>query len=204
MEDDYLMLSALRHYAVCPRQFALIHVEQVWSENRFTAEGRLLHERADSGEAEQRPGIRTERSVSVISHQLGITGKLDVLEIESSDPLRYIPVEFKRGKPKVENWDRVQLCAQALCLEEMLNVSIDQAALWYWQVRKRQWVNIDANLRSETIGIIDAARTLLTSGKTPPPVNDQRCDTCSLLDFCEPKALQKDRSTSYVNGLFKE
>jgi len=121
MEDDTntIMLSALQHYAYCPRQFALIHIEQVWAENYFTAQGKLLHERVDSYEPEQRGNTRYERSVAVISHRLKINGKLDLLEIEGKPPNKYFPVEYKRGKPKLEDWDKIQLCAQALCLEEM-------------------------------------------------------------------------------------
>lgn len=208
MEDDLLPISALQHYAYCPRQFALIHVEQAWEENRYTAEGRLLHERVDSGIAEQRRNVRYERGVMLKSRQYGLTGKMDLLEIELTDseaskPPRYFPVEYKRGKPKVQDWDRLQLCAQALCIEEMRQVPVTKGAIWYWEVRKREPVLIDAALREATLTAITGAKTLLVEGKTPPPVQDKaRCKACSLLDLCSPGSFRKDHSASYINELF--
>lgn len=137
--DDHrkVPLSALQHYAYCPRQCALIHNEQVWAENSFTAEGQLLHQRVDSGVPETRKGIRYERGVMVSAEQLGLTGKLDMVEIDL-DTGNQKPVEYKRGKPKVEDWDRIQLCAQALCLEEMRAIRVQEGAIWYWEVRHRE------------------------------------------------------------------
>jgi CRISPR-associated exonuclease Cas4 len=201
-EEDYLFISALQHFAFCPRQFALIHIEQVWAENKFTAEGRLLHERVDSGEMEQRGSMRYERSVSLISHVHQITGKMDLLEIEAGNPPSYFPVEYKRGKPKIEDWDRIQLCAQALCIEEMRNVVVNAGAIWYWEVRHRDKVIIDDTLRELTINIIHAAREVLTSQKTPAAVNDKRCRSCSLIDLCHPHAFVCDQSKRYVNDIF--
>jgi len=204
-DEPYLALSALQHYAYCPRQFALIHIEQVWAENRFTAEGKLLHERVDSGVAEQRRNMRYERGVSLISHAYGITGKMDLLEIEGGDSLRYFPVEYKRGKPKIEDWDRIQLCAQALCIEEMRNTEVADGAIWYWEVRRREQVVIDEPLRMATISAIGAAKSLLALGKTPPPVVETRlCRACSLLDLCEPQAFSSDRTAIYVEQIFNE
>ena len=198
-----VMLSALQHYAYCPRQFALIHVEQAWDENYYTAHGNLLHERVDSCEPEQRGNVRFERGVAVKSEQLKITGKLDLLEIEGQPPVRYFPVEYKRGKPKIESWDKIQLCAQALCLEEMRDITIDNGALWYWQVRKREQVSLDDDLRTETIAAITGAHTILNSGKTPPPTTHRkRCRACSLVDLCEPDIFRKDHSKSYIQELF--
>ncbi|HNL92048.1 MAG TPA: CRISPR-associated protein Cas4 [Pseudomonadales bacterium] len=203
MEDDLLPISALQHYAYCPRQFALIHVEQVWEENRYTAEGRLLHERVDSGVAEQRRNMRYERGVMLLSQQYGVTGKMDLLEIESGDSEKYFPVEYKRGKPKVEDWDRIQLCAQALCIEEMRQVQVIEGAIWYWEVRKREQVKMDAALRAATLIAIAGAKTLLAEGKTPPPTQEKsRCKACSLVNLCEPDAFRKDHSAIYINELF--
>lgn len=202
---DFISISALQHVAYCPRQFALIHVEQAWEENYFTAHGRVLHERVDGGEPEQRGNVRFERTVSVYSQTLGITGKLDLLEIEGKDVKKYFPVEYKRGKPKVEDWDRIQLCAQALCLEEMRGVEITEGAMWYWQERKRERVLIDAALREATLAAVRLARDILDSGKTPMPTpHKSRCKACSLLDLCAPDALRKDHSAQYVNQLFSE
>lgn len=204
MDDDYLAISALQHYAYCPRQFALIHIEQVWEENRLTAEGRLLHERVDSGVAEQRKGVRYERNVSLISQRHRLTGKLDLLEVEGNSPPRYFPVEYKRGKPKLQDWDRIQLCAQALCIEEMRDVQVTQGAIWYWQVRHREPVELDDILRTTTIDTIKSAMALLASGKTPPPVNDKRCRACSLVDLCQPSKFARDRSKAYIKDMFAE
>ncbi len=205
MEDTEqpLLISALQHIAFCPRQFALIHIEQVWAENRFTAEGQLLHQRVDSGEAEQRGRVRSERGVLIQSSRYRISGKMDLLEIEQGDPPIYTPVEYKRGKPKVQDWDRIQLCAQALCIEEMRETTIKQGAIWYWEVRRREAVLLDEALRETTITAIAQARDILASGKTPPPTdNKKRCRACSLLDLCEPSIFRNDNSGHYIKGLF--
>ena len=203
--DFLLAISALQHYAYCPRQFALIHLEQAWSDNHFTAQGRVLHERVDSQEAETRGNKRSERSVEVRSEQLGLYGKLDLLEVysEGGGRSRYVPVEYKRGKRNVMDWDRIQLCAQVLCLEEMRRVTITEGALWYWQERLREVVPIDARLRAATLACIDAARDVLQTQTTPPPTTDtQRCKACSLMDLCMPSVARKDRSVSYAQALF--
>jgi len=203
--NDMLAISALQHYAYCPRQYALIHVEQVWSENRFTAEGRILHKRVDAAEPEQRGNIRFERGVSVLSKSLGVNGKLDLLEIESGNPSRYMPVEYKRGKPKTEDWDRVQLCAQTLCIEEMRNIRVNAGAIWYWEVRQRVAVEIDVRLRKTTKDIIDYAREILMQGTTPPPTPlKKRCHACSLAEICQPQRFRTDRSGDYISRLFEE
>lgn len=201
--DDFVAISALQHLAFCPRQFALIHVEQAWEENRFTAEGRILHERVDSGLSEQRRGTRSERGVMLESPQHRLRGKMDLLEIESGDPPRYFPVEYKRGKPKVEDWDRIQLCAQALCLEEMRQCSITEGALWYWETRRRERIPITPELREVTIVSINEAHLILNSGRTPhPTANTKRCRACSLINICEPETFRKDGSRKYMEGIF--
>lgn len=201
MPDHFLAISALQHYAYCPRQFALIHVEQVWAENRFTAEGRILHERVDSQEAEQRKGVRYERSVLIKSERYNIQGKMDLLEIHD-DGSRFFPVEYKRGKPKIEPWDRLQLCAQALCIEEMRETVVDEGAIWYWEARKRQAVKIDEALRLETIEAITQARDIREAGTTPPPTsNRKRCQGCSLFSLCEPNTFKEDWSARYIASI---
>jgi CRISPR-associated exonuclease Cas4 len=203
--DDFLAISALQHFAYCPRQFALIHVERAWAENLFTSEGRVLHERVDEGPTEQRRGVRYERAVSVISHHLRLTGKMDLLEVEKdegSGTLRYFPVEYKRGKPKLEDWDRIQLCAQALCIEEMRNTIVAQGAIWYWEVRRREAVDIDEALRLKTSVAIEGARAVLLSGQTPAPVNDRRCKACSLVDLCSPATFAEDRTGVYIEKMY--
>jgi len=204
MEDELLPISALQHYAYCPRQFALIHIEQAWEENRYTAEGRLLHERVDSSAAEQRGALRYERSVMLLSQQYGLTGKMDLLEIEKNGEVsKYFPVEYKRGKPKVEDWDRIQLCAQALCIEEMKKNTVAEGAIWYWEVRKREPVVIDIALRQTTEEAIGNAKSLLREGLTPPPISEKkRCKACSLANICEPNTFRRDHSVAYVKELF--
>lgn len=202
MDDDYLAISAIQHYAYCPRQCALIHIERAWSENFWTAEGRLLHDRVDSGGVEQRGNLRTERSVEVVSHRLRISGTLDLLEIQGKSPVCYFPVEYKRGKPKIALWDKAQLCAQVLCLEEMKSVQIKEAALWYWQVRRREQVVIDEALRQSTQALIASAHLMMQSSITPKAIFDKRCLACSLIDLCEPKIMQNDRSKTYINKMF--
>lgn len=201
--DDYVAISALQHCAYCPRQFALIHVEQIWEENRYTAEGKLLHERVDSGAFEQRRGTRYERGIMLESRQFRIRGRMDLLEIESGDPPLYFPVEYKRGKPKVEDWDRIQLCAQALCLEEMRQCRIEEGALWYWDTRRREAIALDRSLRDATIKTIQRSHEILDRGTTPEPTQEtKRCRACSLVDLCEPRTFRKDTSRMYVDGIF--
>ena len=202
MTDNYLAISSLQHYAYCPRQFALIHIEQVWDENRFTAEGRILHKRVDTHEIEQRGKTRYERSVLIQSEQYRIQGKMDLLEIHGKRDKQYFPVEYKRGKPKVEHWDRLQLCAQALCIEEMRDTTVNEGAIWYWEVRKREPVLIDHALRNETISIIDQASTMRESGRTPPPTtNKKRCHGCSLYSLCQPNTFKQDWSARYIDAI---
>ncbi|MEX0740089.1 MAG: CRISPR-associated protein Cas4 [Pseudohongiella sp.] len=197
--EDYLAISALQHYAYCPRQFALIHIEQAWAENRFTAEGQVLHQRVDSHETEQRGKVRYERSVSLMSHELGLIGKMDLIEIETGSPTRYFPVEYKRGKPKIEEWDKIQLCAQAFCIEEMRETTVPDGAIWYWEVRRRESVVINEQLRNLTRDVIEDARYLLKNGLTPAPLaTKSRCRACSLKDICQPDTFRSDKTTQYV------
>lgn len=194
-------LSALQHYAFCPRQCALIHNEQVWTENYLTAQGQALHERVDSAEPETRKGIRFERSVHASAEKLGISGILDMVEHDlQTGHLK--PVEYKRGKPKSDPFDEIQLCAQALCLEEMTGQTINEGALWYMQTRHRVPVSFSDGLRAKTVQTIADVRVLLESGNTPVPIYSKRCKACSLLEICQPELLEKDRSGKYVVGLF--
>ena len=205
--DDLLLISSLSHYVYCPRRFALIHIEQVWEENRFTAEGRILHERVDSGEREVRGQLRYERGVALVSYAHNLIGKMDLLEIETqADGTKlYFPVEYKRGKPKVGDWDRVQLCAQALCLEEMRSIEVTEGAIWYWQTRQRENVRINEELRCVTLETISAARMVWESGKTPAPTEKKaRCRGCSLNDICKPYIFRHDTSKSYIKDLFRK
>ncbi len=197
--DDLIPLSALQHYVFCPRQCAYIHIERLWQDNYFSAQGKQLHERVHGTEAEQRGNCRTERGVAVSSERYGLVGNLDLLEMYTK-PFMLVPVEYKRGKPKVTDCDRVQVCAQALCLEEMRNVKINRAALWYWQPRRREWVELDETIRQKTLDTIRATRVLLNQGKLPKAVYIPGCKPCSFFETCNPK--KRDSSTKYVKGLF--
>lgn len=195
-EDDLLPLSALQHLLFCERQCALIHIEQVWTENLFTAEGRIMHERVDSGEHLSRNGVRVETALALRSLRLGLSGKADVVEFHREDKggWRPYPVEYKRGKPKSANWDQVQLCAQALCLEEMLHCQVPEGALFYGKPRRRQVVCFDDKLRGETEETASRLHQLVRSGVTPPARYEKKCDSCSLVQLCLPKVAAKGKS----------
>lgn len=201
-ETFIVSLSALQHHAFCPRQCALIHNEQAWAENYLTAQGRVLHELVDGGEPETRKGVRYERSVHLSAERLGLTGIADMVEHDLKTG-RLKPVEYKRGKPKPTAIDEIQLCAQALCLEEMTGQTIEEGALWYMQTRHRVPVVFSDGLRQTTLDTIAQVRELLKSGKTPPPEYDKHCKACSLVEICQPRLLERDRSVGYVEGLFK-
>ena len=186
-EDNLVPISALQHMLYCPRQCALIHIEQHWSENRFTAEGRILHERTDSGSSEGRGNVRIERSVALRSFTLGVSGVADVIEVH--DRVRLYPVEYKRGRPKAHRADEVQLCAQALCLEEMLRTSIPAGALFYGRNRRRKEIWFDSALRTLTQRVAADVRRMLAAGVTPPPEYEARkCNACSLKEGCQPQS----------------
>jgi CRISPR-associated exonuclease Cas4 len=192
-EDDFIMISALQHYAFCPRQCALIHIEQVWEESGLTAEGHIMHERVHEQDRESRGKVRIEYGIPLRSLKLGLIGKADVVEFNRLDKKTWqpFPVEYKRGKPKVDHCDKIQLCAQAMCLEEMLNVSVPEGAIFYGRTRRRFDVTFDEALRSETEETANKAHQLITSGKTPPPVYEKRCKSCSLIGECMPKTVGK-------------
>ncbi len=205
--DDLVQLSSLQHFVYCERQCGLIHIEQVWSENLFTAEGRLMHDKADSNAAESRGNVRIEYSVPIRSLRLGLIGKADVIEFHRQEDGSWLPfpVEYKRGKPKMDDCDRVQLCAQAICLEEMLNVPIPAGALFYGQTRRREDVFFDERLRQETEDIAGKVHALINSGVTPKMEYSKKCDKCSLLEICMPRTCGKSKSAErYLSGVFKD
>jgi len=194
MEDeDLIPISALQHYLYCPRQCALIHLERQWSESRHTAEGRLMHDRADAAGAEMRRGVRTVTSMPLAASELGIAGVADVVEFrEGAGECVPYPVEYKRGKPKAHRADEVQLCAQALCLESMLRCSVAEGALFYGKTRRRRRVMFDEALRALTLDTISAVRKMLDERVTPKAVYEAtRCDACSLIGLCRPHELSR-------------
>lgn len=202
MDEDalYVPISALQHYLYCPRQCALIHLEQQWAESRHTAEGRLLHERVDQQKVERRRRVRTVTGMPLVHDALRIAGIADVVEFhrdDDRDTERVLPVEYKRGRPKSHSADEVQLCAQALCLEAMLKQTIDSGALFYGETRRRVDVLFDVALRELTTHTITATHEMLVRRVTPSAVYDKRrCDNCSLLDLCQPRLLGRRTSVA--------
>jgi len=188
----------------------LIHIEQVWAENRLTAEGRIMHERVHEADRESRGDIRVEYGMPLRSLRMGLIAKVDVVEFHrdkehSDDIWRPFPVEYKRGKPKKENYDKVQLCAQAMCLEEMLEVKIPAGALFYGRTRRRQDVIFDSILGRETEDAAKRFHELVESGITPKATYIRKCDNCSMYDLCMPKAVEKARSiNSYLVDAIRE
>ena len=197
-DDALLPISALQHLLFCERQCALIHIERVWAENRLTVEGQHLHQKAHDGPTETRDGVRITRGLPLRSLRLGLVGQADVVEFHSrpapdgtSQPF---PVEYKRGKPKSHDADRVQLCAQALCLEEMLSANIPSGALYYGTTKRREDVQFDEWLRRLTEEACARLHQLIDGGRTPRAVREPKCDQCSLLNVCMPDALSRGRS----------
>ncbi len=200
-EDEYVSLSALQHYVYCPRQCALIHVERLWAENGLTTLGKIEHERVDTAPGTTRGSLRMARHVQLVCQRLGIRGVADAVEYEFAAAedgeagqgtgahrlARVTPVEYKHGRPKEHPADAVQLCAQALCLEEMHGIAIPHAYLYYRQTRRRQEVLLDAALRAQTQDIIAATRHLLLNGTLPPARRRDECDACSLFELCLPQ-----------------
>jgi len=185
-EADLVPISALQHYVYCPRQCALIHVEQVWSENVFTLRGRRTHERVDEPGQRQRDEGRRVRALVLWSERLGLTGRADVV-VFRADGMPY-PVEHKAGRRRASRADEVQLCAQALCLEEMFDRPVPEGALFYGKTRRRRVVRFEPSLRRETEATVEATRALLQQTRLPPPVADSRCRRCSLIEACMPFA----------------
>ncbi len=207
-EDDLLPISALQHLAFCPRQCALIYLEGVWEENVLTVQGRKLHDKAHEPQTEVRGNVRTARGLRLRSLRLGLAGQADVVEFHGVDdpagvelegvPGRWMPypVEYKRGRPKPDRCDEIQLCAQALCLEEMLGAKIPTGALFYGEPRRRQEVPLDGELRRETEALAAELHALINSGRTPPPRRGRHCKSCSLVDTCAPDLRRAGRSAS--------
>lgn len=190
-EDDLIPVSALQHALFCERQFALIHIEQLWEENLFTAEGRLLHERVDVEHHESRKLFRQEYGMAIRSLKYGLIGKCDLVELyldKNGNVQDAIPVEFKRGTDKDEDIDRVQLCAQVLCLEEMFGITITNGQFYYLKNHRRTTTEIDSALRKKTIELCEHVRYLFNKAITPPALYEKhKCDRCSLVEICMPK-----------------
>lgn len=187
--DDPIMLSALQHWSYCPRQYALIHLEQAFDNNVHTMRGNAAHKRVDEPGFETFEGVRSERSLPVWSEQLGLIGKCDVVEFYPDG--RIHPVEYKHGKKRIKTHDDLQLAAQAICLEEMTGKPVTHGSIYHHSSRRRREVAITAALRLQVKEAVAAIRLLLVSNVLPPPVNDARCKECSLKDICQPEVLSR-------------
>ena len=186
-EDHPIAISALQHYAYCPRQCALIHVEQVFDDNIYTARGQAVHRLVDTPGYEIRAGVKVERALPLWSDRLGLIGKADVVEFHPGGVV--FPVEFKHGRKRDKIHDDIQLAAQAMCLEEMLHITVRRGAIYHASSRRRREVEITLELRDVVEATVNAVREMIDKRVLPPPVNDERCRACSLIDACQPAAL---------------
>jgi len=207
-EDELLPISALQHLVFCPRQCALIHIEGLWAENLLTAQGREIHDRAHEAETTTREGVRICRGLYLRSLRLGLSGKADVVELHrceeedaSGVPFeglpgrwRVFPVEYKRGRPKPDICDEVQLCAQAICLEEMLGASVPAGAIFYGQPRRRTEIVFTESLRRDTERLALHLHEFIAAGVTPPARYARKCKGCSMASLCLPETAGSRRS----------
>jgi CRISPR-associated exonuclease Cas4 len=219
--DDYLLLSGIQHFAFCPRQWALIHIEQLWEESDRTIEGKILHENVDDPFfREKRKDIYIVRSLPVVSNMLALYGIVDVVEFtrvsgtEADLGIKLPrkrgrwtlkPIEYKRGHPKTESIDEVQLCAQAMALEEMLKISVDSGSIYYGQIKRRVEVVLNEGLRQEVIRLSSEMHRVFKERITPPAKLHNGCRMCSLMEKCQPKLTDKPVSVSkYINAMIEE
>lgn len=214
-EEDYLQLSGLQHFCFCRRQWALIHIENQWAENFFTVDGNILHEKAhDSGSRESRGDHITIRGLAIHSARLGVSGQCDVVEFQRSSEgvqmpdregvWRPYPIEYKRGKPKEDDADVLQLCGQAICLEEMLCCTIPEGALYYGEIRRRVSVSFTPELRSQVESCLMEMHQLHQRGYTPRVKPHKGCNACSLKEICLPKMLRSKRVSDYLDDRMEE
>jgi len=215
-DDELLSLSGIQHFRFCKRQWALIHVERQWEDNLRTAEGHIIHERVDDPFFnESRGNIIISRAFPLVSYTLGLNGIADVIEYTRSDtgiPLpgseglwTMKPVEYKRGKPKIDERDEVQLCAQVMCLEEMFGVKINEADFYYNEIRRRQHLKITDELRSLVLSLADEMHAIFLNGITPAAESGMSCASCSLVDVCMPKLTKKKSSVrNYIGRHIQE
>ncbi|MCI0441387.1 MAG: CRISPR-associated protein Cas4 [Chloroflexi bacterium] len=195
-----IMVSTLEHYSYCPRQCALIHREQTYDENLYTLRGRAAHERVDEPDTGLEQGIRTERALPIWSSELGLVGRADVVEFHGDTPY---PVEYKYGRHSAGRHADLQLCAQAICLEEMLGVPVPRGAIFQVSSRKRREVEFTPELRERAVAIVQEVRRILDDDTLPPPVADARCDNCSLNQSCMPSVIaRKSRSREAHRELY--
>lgn len=214
-EDEYLMLSGIQHYVFCRRQWALIHIEQQWEENYRTVDGNIMHKRAhDDSFHEKRGDLIIARGMAVSSPYLGISGECDVVEFRQDEngislhgqegTYSVTPVEYKRGAPKADESDKLQLAAQAMCLEDMLCCDIPAGYLYYGETRRRTKVDIDKALREQTKHVLEEMHELFQRGHTPKVKRTKACNACSLKNICLPVLCGKKTASEYMNTHMKE
>jgi len=198
--EEPIMISALEHYSYCPRQCALIHVEHVWDENVYTMRGRDVHERVDETSSRAEAGVRVERALPIWSKRLNLTGKADVVEFHGDLPY---PVEYKSGKRRRGYSEALQLCAQAVCLEEMFGLSVDKGALYWHGSRERKEIALTPAMKEQVKKTAEEVHRMVAENRIPSPVNDERCRDCSLREACMPGVVDdKSRSRHAVQELF--
>lgn len=215
MNDEPLMISALQHFVFCRRQWALIHVEQLWKDNVRTVEGNLMHQRAhDEKQIEKRPGLITMRGLRVHSRRLNVTGICDVVEFRQQEDgislpgyeghWQPYPVEYKRGRPRTHDADELQLCAQAMCLEEMLLCSVPEGSLYYGEPRRRTGVAFSTDMRQRVETLLAEMHQHMQRGYTPRPRQTKSCQACSLRDLCLPGLGKAPSVSDYIGQHIKE
>lgn len=217
-EDDMLMLSGIQHFMFCPRQWALIHLEQQWDENRLTMEGKLLHSNVDNPAYRQKNGDTiTLRSVAIASKRLGLYGLTDAVELQPSNETKGgirsklypgiwmpFPIEYKRGKPKRTAIDEVQLAAQAMCMEEMYEIDIHFGALYYGETRHREVISINEQLREQVVICAEEMHRIFRSGHLPKVVKGKHCKNCSLMNICMPNIESCTQVNTYLKRYLYE
>ena len=214
-EQEYLMISGIQHFVFCRRQWALIHVEQQWSENEHTVDGKLMHRSAHNEErVEKRGDIIITRGMRIVSHRLGVSGICDVVEFHRSkngiriyswpDLWKPYPVEYKKGAPKEHDADELQLCLQAICLEEMLCCDIEEGSLFYGETRRRKRIDFSDDLRKRTEDILDEMHLLYRRGWTPKVKVSKKCSACSLKNVCLPKLSKSVKVKDYLDRYMRE
>lgn len=195
-DHELVLISALEHYSYCPRQCALIHLEQTYDENIHTLRGSLFHERVDEGDRESRGEIRIERAVPIWSERLGLVGKTDVVEFHGHVPF---PVEYKVGPKRKWGHDDIQVCAQAICIEEMTGIKVPSGAIYHHGSRKRRDVEFTDELKKKVEEAVKAIRQMILSDIIPPPLNDARCRHCSLIESCIPSVVAEKGRIKFLN-----
>lgn len=215
IEDNYLLLSGIQHFVFCRRQWALIHIEQLWSENYYTIDGQIKHKKVDNASGlELKEGVRILRSLPVVSHKLKIQGKCDVVELQPDDNGYYFskynkkykvfPIEYKRGKPKTDLSDTMQLLAQAMCLEEMMGLTIDEGACFYFETRRRENIVFTNELRMKLKEMLDEMNNYYNRKYTPKVRKSNKCNSCSLRDLCMPELDGTMTVSKYIEKRLKE